>query len=171
MKTLKTYISESILGDIDNTIKQGNDNIEKLETFGKHYKFVRAICGSASASMLNALTLKKLTKNMDFINAGVKNGQFDKQQKIQMFANWLDHLKFEDLGISLSEISTNDEFRRVFSEKFEKYCFDNKIFNTDSVHLWIVSIAASSKNHFDVIVGRTDKYSNSYVFKLFYELA
>ena len=166
MKTLK----ESLLGNIENAMDKGEDVMNKLNTFGYRFKFDRALVGSNSSGVLNMASLKKLTANMDYMSNGIERGLFDKQGKIKRFANWIDHLPFNDLDINPnSEI--DDNFRCELTKKLWDLCKTNSIFNRDGrVSMWVVSVAASGKDRLDIIVSRDDKISNAYVFKLYYTI-
>ena len=165
MKTLK----ESLLGDIESNFAKGEDVMNTLNTFGHKFKLIHALCGSSSSGVLNMTNLKKLTKNLDYIDDNIERGYFDKQGKIKMFANWLSHISFSDLGITNTE-NTGDEFRRAFTEGFRKYCDDNNIFNSShKVGMWATSVAVTrNKDILDIIVTRNDNISNVYTFRLYF---
>ena len=61
MKSLK----ESLLSDIDTNLERGNNDVEKVITFGKRFIFDRTVVGSSSGGVLNKASLKKLTNGMD----------------------------------------------------------------------------------------------------------
>lgn len=165
MKTLY----EGILGDMESTISAGDDNVDKFITFGKRYKFIRAIVGSASGSLFNSKALKQLTKNLDYISQNIETGYFEKSGKIKMFANWLDHLKFEDIDIKPGNDNNND-YRKELGDKILDHAKELGLFNTTNIHLWCSSTRVTGDGHIDIVCGRTDKNSNSYVFKLCYEI-
>lgn len=165
MKTLK----ESLLSDIESNFAKGEDAMNALNTFGYKFKLIRAVCGSSSSGVLNMANLKKLTKGLNYMDDNIERGYFDKQGKIKMFANWLDHISFSDLGITNTS-DTGDEFRRAFTEGFRKYCDDNNIFNSShKVDMWATSVAVTrDKDVLDIIVTRNDNISNAYTFRLYY---
>lgn len=166
MKTLY----ESILSDVDTNLERGNNDVEKVITFGKRFIFDRAIVGSASGSILSMSSLKKLTKDMTYMSDKIERGQFDRQGKIKMFANLIDHLSLIDLGVNIMG-DTGEDFRKELTVKLNDYCKDNNIFNNfDTVHMWVVSERATGKDELHIIVSRTNKYSNSYMFKLTYKI-
>lgn len=166
MKTLK----ESLLSDIDANLEKGNNDVEKVITFGKRFIFYNAIVGSASGTVLNMSALKKLTNGMGYISDKIEHGQFDRQGKIKRFANLIDHLSLVDLDVNIMG-DTGEEFRKELTVKLNKYCNDNNIFNNvDSVHMWVVSERATGKDELHIIVSRINKYSNSYMFKLAYKI-
>jgi hypothetical protein len=166
MKTLY----ESILSDVDANLERGNNDVEKVITFGKRFVFERAIVGSASGDILNAISLKKLTNGMDYMSDKIDRGQFDKRGKVKMFANLIDHLSLADLEVNIMG-NTGEDFRKDLTVKLNKYCKDNNVFiNDDKVHMWVVSERATGKDELHIIVARTDKYGNSYMFKLAYKI-
>lgn len=168
-ESLLSDIGESLLSDMKDTIASGNDNVEKLVTFGKRYKFTRAIVGSASGSLFNSKALKQLTKNLDYSNRAIETGYFEKSGKVKMFANWLDHLKFEDINIKPGNDNDND-YRKELGDKILDHAKELGLFNTTNLHLWCSSTRVTTDNSIDVVCGRTDRNSNSYVFKLCYEI-
>lgn len=166
MKTLK----ESLLSDIDTNLERGNSDVEKVITFGKRFIFERAIVGSASGSILSMSSLKKITNGMSYMSDKIERGQFDRQGKVKMFANLIDHLSLIDLGVNIMG-DTGEDFRKELTVKLNDYCKDNNIFNNfDTVHMWVVSERATGKDELHIIVSRTNKYSNSYMFKLTYKI-
>jgi hypothetical protein len=166
MKTLK----ESILSGIDTNLEQGNIDVKNVITFGKRFVFDRAVVGSNSGGVLNMTSLKNLTKDMAYMSDKVGRGQFDKQGKVKMFANLIDHLTLTDLGIDILT-NVDDNFRKELTYKLREYCEDNNIFNrNDRVSMWVVSEVASSKDRLDIIVTRDDKISNAYTFRLYYKI-
>ena len=174
MKNLYDILQEGILGNVDDVMQDGDKEVERLSTFGARFHFDRAVCGSRSSEVLSLKTLKKLTKDMDYMSTGIKNGVFNRmdgpKDKIKMFANWLDHIKFSDLGIT-DTTDTGDKLRREFTEKFRKYCDENEVFNNKGrISMWVVSEAAThgDKKRFEIIVSRDDKISSMHVFRLYY---
>ena len=165
MKTLY----EGILGDMEDTISSGDENVDKFITFGKRYKFTRAIVGSASGSLFNSKALKQLTKNLDYTNRGIEIGHFEKSGKVKMFANWLDHLKFEDIDIKPGNDTDND-YRKELGDKILDHATKLGLFNTANLHLWCSSTRVTGDGNIDVVCGRTDRNSSSYMFKLCYEI-
>jgi hypothetical protein len=166
MKTLY----ESILSDVDANLERGNNDVEKVIMFGKRFVFERAIVGSASGTVLSMSSLKKLTKDMTYMSDKIEHGRFDRQGKIKMFANLIDHLSLIDLGVNIMG-DTGEDFRKELTVKLNDYCEGNNIFNNnDTVHMWVVSERATGKDELHIIVSRTNKYSNSYMFKLVYKI-
>jgi hypothetical protein len=166
MKTLK----ESILQDADIALSMTDDDAKKAIMFSTHYKFSYAICGSASGSAFNMRLLKQLTKNMGFISHGIEYGLFDKQGKARMFANWLDHITFDELGFNISNDYKSKDFQIELVKAIQDYCVSNKIISLDpnKLHMWRGSY--SSDNEFIIMISRTDKISNAYTLKLCYKI-
>ena len=166
MKTLK----ESILQDADITLSMTDDDAKKAIMFSTHYEFKYATCGSTSGSAFNMRLLKQLTKNMGFISHGIEYGLFDKQGKARMFANWLDHITFDELGINISKDYKSKDFQIELVKAIEDYCVSNKIISMDSnkLHMWRGSF--SNDNEFIIMISRTDKISNAYTLKLCYKI-
>ena len=97
-------------------------------------------------------------------------GVIDRQGKVKLFANLIDHLSLVDLGLNIMG-DTGEDFRKELTVKLTKYCEDNNIFNNfDKVHMWVVSERTTGKDELHIIAARNDKYSNSYMFKLAYKI-
>ena len=165
MKTLY----ESILDDIEVNVTGGKEAADKYYIFGKRYAFSRAIVGSAAGSLFNSKALKQLTKNLDYTNRWIEIGHFEKSGKVKMFANWLDHLKFEDIDIKPGNDNDND-YRKELGNKILDHAKELGLFNTTNLHLWCSSTRVTGDGCIDIVCGRTDKNSNSYVFKLCYDI-
>jgi hypothetical protein len=166
MKTLK----ESILQDADIALSMTDDDAKKAIMFSTHYEFKYATCGSTCGSVFNMRLLKQLTKNMGFISHGIEYGQFDKQGKARMFANWLDHITFDELGLNISKDYKSKDFQIELVKAIEDYCVSNKIISMDpnKLHMWRGSF--SNDNEFIIMISRTDKISNAYTLKLCYKI-
>lgn len=161
---------EGILADMNDTIKAGDTNIDKFEIFGKKFIFDRAVVGSASGGILNKLSLKNLTRGMNYMSDKIERGQFDKQDKVKLFANIIDHLSFTKLDMYNTN-NTGNAFRQELSFKLNRYCEDKNIFNNiDRIHMWVVSEQATGKDELHIIVARKDKLSASHMFKLYYKI-
>lgn len=168
MKTLK----ESLLGDIESNFAKGADAMNKLNVFGCRFKFSRAVVGSTSAGILSLTTLKKLTNGMSYMSDKIEKGLFDKQGKIKMLANLIDHLTSEDLGIDISANADNS-FRKDLTVKLGNYIANNDIFSgvgKRNASMWVVSVQGSSENSLDILFTRNDKISNAYTFRLYYTI-
>ena len=97
-------------------------------------------------------------------------GVIDRQGKVKLFANLIDHLSLVDLGLNIMG-DTGEDFRKELTVKLNDYCKDNNIFNNfDTVHMWVVSERTTGKDELHIIAARNDKYSNSYMFKLAYKI-
>lgn len=163
-------LKESLLGDLDANLAKGDEMIEKNKCFGGRFKFYNCVCNEASASILSSVILKKLTKNMDYMNPKIEHGQFDKKDKIKMFANWLDHVSFKDIDFNpFTKMDKND--RQELSDKLVEYCKKQNLFNCteDGWHLWIGSIYNSGPENLAVLVNATRKGASA-TFRLMYNI-
>jgi hypothetical protein len=122
MKTLK----ESILSNMESSLNHGDATIKKLSTFGGVFKFDTCSCWSQANLILNAIPLKQLTKNMEYYSDKIEYGKFDKQNKFKLFANWLDHLTFEEIGVNPSHVGTK-EFYTELGKKLTELCLNLEI--------------------------------------------
>lgn len=154
MKTLY----EGILGDIDDTLSKSDKDIEKYSVFGKRFNFVAcSYLTQACATMLNVSALKKITKNLDYMNYNIENGLFDKQNKFKMFLNWIDHLTFDELGVKPGN-PTSDQFRMDLADAIERLCLKNGLFNnTDKTLLFCPTTRATGDDTLRLFLHRSDK--------------
>lgn len=137
MRSLK----ESILDDIDVSLENGDKLVDKKSQFAGHFSFHYCECRNSMGSYFNGTVLKRLTKDMEYMSDKIENGQFDKANKIKMFLNWLDHVKFEDLGYTISNILSanvhSDEFRKEFANRLTEYGVKSGVFNKpNDIYLW-----------------------------------
>ena len=154
MKTLY----EGILGDIDDTLSKSDKGIEKYAVFGKRFNFVGcSYLTQACASMLNASALKKLTKNLDYMNSNIEDGQFDRQNKFKMLLNWIDHLTFDELGVK-PDSTISDQFRMDLSDAIEYKCKKEGIFNNvDRTIIFCPTTRVTGGDRIRLFVHRSDK--------------
>lgn len=154
MKTLY----EGILGDIDDTLSKSDKDIEKYRTFGKRFNFVAcSFLTEATAGMLNSSALKKLTRNLDYMNSNIENGLFDRQNKFKMFLNWIDHLTFDELGVKPGN-PTSDQFRMDLADAIENRCKKEGIFNnTDRTIIYCPTARVTGDDRIRVFIHRSDK--------------
>lgn len=154
MKTLY----EGILGDIDDTISKSDKDIEKYSIFGKRFNFVGcSYLTQACASMLNTSVLKKLTKNLDYMNSNIEDGMFDRQNKFKMFSNWIDHLTFDELGIK-PDNTISDQFRGDLADAIEYRCKKEGIFNNaDRTIVYCPTTRATGDDSIRLFIHRSDK--------------
>ena len=160
MKTLYDYIRDinistalteaSLLGDIEDTINSGDKEVDKFTQFGKLFSFDQIqFASDSTAVFFNALTLKKLTKGMDYINSKINLGWFDSKNKIKMFVNWLDHVSFEDLEIDyqLLRDTSSEEFRQKLAKRIQAYGKDCGVFTPKyHVQVYCPSIRATGRD-------------------------
>jgi hypothetical protein len=137
MKTLK----ESLLDDIDVTMQRGEDFVKYANKFGYYFIFDNCICYEDIAGLFSVAALKKLTNGLPYNNDKIERGQFDKRNKVKMFANWLDNTNLTDIGVNINELTksnfVNKEWRIEFGKKVEDYCVENNVFNKpDIAHLF-----------------------------------
>ena len=147
MKTLK----ESLLDDIDITMQRGEDFVKYANKFGYYFVFDNCSCYEDIAGLFSASSLKKLTNGLPYNNDKIKRGQFDKRNKVKMFANWLDNTNLTDIGVNINELNKSNfvdkEWRREFGKKILEYCRENGIFNKpDIAHLFTSTAVVNNQN-------------------------
>ena len=120
MKSLK----ESILADIEDTLNNGDKTIKKYETVGYMFTFARGISSTKAAAVFSLNSLKKLTKNLDYINDNIKIAIFDNRYKCNMFLNWFEHLSFKELGIDIYKYSdfSSLDFQKALTKSLRELC-------------------------------------------------
>lgn len=171
MKTLK----ESLLADIEDTIKQGDEDIKKYDAFGYMFTFCRGISSTKAANVFSVRSLRKLTKNMDYINDNIKPNKiiFDSADKCNMFLNWLEHLTFEDLNIDVYNTSDfkSDTFLKALTKSLRELCKKNSIFNSpDKVDIYALKSREYDKDaEFEIFISDRTKYSASSMMKFVYK--
>ena len=156
MKTLY----EGILGDIDDTLSKSDKGIEKYSVFGKRFKFTGCTyVTDTTAGMLNSSVLKKLTKNLDYMHSNIEDGIFDKRNKFKMFLNWIDHLTFDELGVT-PDSTISDKFRMDLADAIENRCKKEGIFNdADHTTIYCPTTRATGKDQIRLFLHRSDKMS------------
>jgi hypothetical protein len=147
MKTLK----ESLLDDIDVTMQRGEDFVKYANKFGYYFVFDSCSCYEDIAGLFSASTLKKLTNGLPYNNDKIERGQFDKRNKVKMFANWLDNTNLTDIGVNINELNksnlTNKNWRMEFGKKVKEYCDKNDVFNKpDIAHLFTSTAVINGDN-------------------------
>lgn len=159
MKTLY----EGILGDIDDTLSKSDKGIEKYAVFGKRFKLRGAsFISEQTASMLSATGLKHATKGMDYIDEKIERGVFDKRNKFKMFANWISHLKFEELGINPASDFNDDKVRMQLAINLENICQSAGLFNNPhNVNIYLPSTRASGNDILRIMISHRTKISCS----------
>lgn len=133
MKTLK----ESILDDIDSTLEKGDKYIQKYERIGTLFTFCDGVSSLKSSTMIfNVINLKKLTKNLDYINDNIRPENVVLDRKCNMFLNWIEHLTFKELGIDIHKYSdfSSDQFLNDMTKALRDICLKNDIFYSPGVY-------------------------------------
>ena len=161
MKSLK----ESILGNMEDTIGRIESDCDMINTFGGTFKFYDYKYYSKASKLLNAASLKKLTKNMRFYNKDVETGVFD-SAKTKMFINWLDHIRFSDLKMN-ERNAKSMEFKIELCEKLTDLCINESIGNEDrGFHLWVNTSRNCPPNEFWLMINNTrNAISETMMFK------
>lgn len=167
MKSLK----ESLLGNMEDTLEKGDEIMDKYECFGSRFEFIGGICGSQSATTLSANALKKLTKNMSYMHDYMEKAKFDKQNKLKMLANLIDHIPLKDLGIEYDDDLTSNEVRKRISKNLKNYIKDTGVVSKEEVfHIWVASFNITGPNDFEIIISRTDKWGVNSLSKFRYKI-
>lgn len=167
MKSLK----ESLLGDMEDTLEKGDEIMDKYEYFGSRFEFIGGICGSQSATTLSANVLKKLTKNMSYMHDYMEKAKFDKQNKLKMLANLIDHIPLKDLDIEYNDDLTSNEVRKRISKNLKNYIKNAGVVSKEEVfHIWVASFNITGPNDFEIIISRTDKWGVNSLSKFMYKI-
>ena len=166
MKTLKTILHEGLLKGMEDTLANGEADIEAAYKLGNRIKlyYVRN-CSEYSASILNANNLKKLTKDLPYIDSNIERGIFDSRNKIKMFANWISNINMMDFGYTKFDFM-DDKFRDEFGKKLNNKCNQLNLFNGEYITLFIPSTRAS-KVYFEIMVFHQSNMHKT--FKLVFE--
>lgn len=169
MKTLKDYLYEASILDIEGTIEIGNNEADKLTVFGKRFKLYTV--QNYTSSNINALfkksSLKKLTNNMN--SDHIDDKMIFNNIVLKMFITLLDNITFKEIGIPYNVITKNmtysDDFRTLFSNKLREWLLKNNVLNHATVycpHSWVCS-----DDEFRIVV---DSNINNSVIQLKYKI-
>lgn len=171
MKSLK----ESILADIDNTLNDGDKTIKTFETFGYMFTFSRGISSTKAAGVFSIKSLKKLNKDLDYINDNIRPGKiiFDSKDRCNMFLNWLEHLSFKELGIDIQKYSdfSSIEFQKDLTKSIRELCKKNNIFNSpDRCDIYVLKARDYDKDSlFEIFISDRYSFSASSMMKFVYK--
>lgn len=172
MKSLK----ESILADIDNTLNDGDKTIKNYETVGYMFTFSRGISSTKAASVFSVNSLKKLTKDLDYINDNIKPDKiiFDNKNKCNMFLNWFENLSFKELGIDIYKYKdfSSIDFQKDLTKSLKELSKKNSIFNSpDKVDLYVLKARGhDSDSLFEIFISDRTSFSASSMMKFVYKL-
>ena len=158
-------IYEGLLAGQDAHLSMSDDDVKALLTLGTHMRlhYVNN-CTESSAAMFDARNLKLATKNLPYIDNNIEKGQFDKRNKLKMFANWLSNLTLEELGLNSWDLE-NDSFRQELTKRLQIKCSSNGLFtNPFYTNIFVPSTRATGKDTIDFMIIRSDKASNGMKF-------
>ena len=169
MKSLK----ESLLADIDDTLNKGDTTIKKFETVGHMFTFCRGISSTKAAAVFSANALKKLTKDLDYINDNIKVAIFDNRYKCNMFLNWFENLSFKELGIDIYNTSDfkSDTFLKTLTKSLRELCKKHSIFKApDRTDIFVIrSREYDIDCEFEIFISDKTKFSASSMMKFVYK--
>ena len=177
MKSLK----ESLLADIDSSLEKGDEDIQKHGKFGTLFTFCDGISSSTASMVFSVRDLKRLTKNLDYINDNIRPEKviFDNRHKCNMFLNWIEHLTFKELGIDIHKYSdfSSDQFLKDMTKALRDICLKNNIFNSpDRAGIYILKAKMFNHNYnrdkdalFEIFISDKTKFSASSMMKFVYK--
>lgn len=166
MRDIYNIYTEGLLRGMEDTLANGEADIESVYKLGNMIKlYYVSNCSDISASLLNAINLKKLTKDLPYIDDNIEKGIFDSRNKIKMFANWISNINMLDFGYVKFDFM-DDNFRKDFGKKIENKCHELKIFNNSNVIAFISSTKVS-KVYFEIMIDDPTKLNKT--FKLVFE--
>lgn len=175
MKTLK----ESLLTDIDNSLEQGDEEIQKHGKIGTMFTFCDGISSLKASMVFSVRDLKRLTKNLDYINDNIRPEKaiFDSKHKCNMFLNWIEHLTFKELGIDIYKYSdfSSDQFLKDMTKALREICLKNDIFNSpNKVDIYILKAKLFNYNRdkdalFEIFISDKTSFSASSMMKFVYK--
>ena len=158
-------IYEGLLKGQDAHLSMSDDDVKALFTLGTHIKlhYVNN-CTESSAAMFDARNLKLATKDLGYIDKNIERGQFDKRNKLKMFANWLSNLTLEELGLDRWNLEDND-FRYELAKKLNTKIGCLGLFtNPYYTNIWVPTTRATGKDTIDFMITRSDKVSSGMKF-------
>ena len=175
MKSLKESLKESILADIEDTINHGDEDIKRYEAVGYMFTFSRGFSSTKAAGVFSVKSLKKLNKDIDYINDNIRPEKiiFDNKDKCNMFLNWFENLTFDELGIDIFKYNSFDsmDFQRDLTNSLRELCKKNDIFNSpNKVDMYILKARDYDKDAlFEIFISDRTKYSASSMMKFVYK--
>jgi negative regulator of genetic competence, sporulation and motility len=89
--------------------------------------------------------MKNLTKGMDYMDENVERGIFDRQNKVKMLCNWIEHIDLMEWGFSDVDWINDRDRRREFGLKLCQTLELNGGFNSDG-HCWVSMCSFETKN-------------------------
>lgn len=141
MKTLIQYINEGILGDIDDTISNGDEYVKRMGTFGFKYKLKYIFTtGSAEYDWIDTYKLQKLTKDM-YVNDRLKEICKESWMTTQLYhlAIFIDNISRTELKMNdnknLCHLRSNDKQVESFSKNLQKILIDKGILTSKSGYI------------------------------------
>lgn len=153
MKTLR----ESLLGDLEDNLKAGVEMAKNYTLFGSRFKFLRCVCNARCATVLDAINLKRVTKNMNYMHEEMENHNFMNNPKLKLLANFIDHIDLNEFDINIHDNPNTEQFRKNIGSKLKEYIIDNKLISKeDKFHIFAPSINVTGTDEFELIVVRTD---------------
>jgi hypothetical protein len=171
MKSLK----ESLLADIEDTLNNGDTTIKKFEIVGHMFTMSRGIASTKAAAVFSANALKKLTKDLDYINDNIRPEKviFDSKNKCNIFLNWFENLSFDELGINILKYKdfSSLDFQKALTKSLRELCKKNSIFNSpDKVDLYVLNARDyDSDALFEIFISNRTSFSASSMMKFVYK--
>jgi hypothetical protein len=82
----------------------------------------------------------------------MEKAKFDKQNKLKMLANLIDHIPLKDLGIKYDDDLTSNEVRKNISKNLKNYIKDTGVVSKEEIfHIWAASFNITGPNNFEII--------------------
>jgi hypothetical protein len=170
---MKTLL-ESILAGMDDIIAKGDTDIKKFETVGHMFTFTRGIASTKAASVFSIKSLKKLTKDINYINDNIKIAVFDNRNRCNMFLNWFENLSFKELGIDIHKYHdfSSLDFQKALTKSLRELCKKNDIFNSpDRCDIYVLKARDyDSDSLFEIFISDRYSFSASSMMKFVYKL-
>lgn len=159
---------------MDDIIAKGDTDIKKFETVGHMFTFTRGISSTKAASLFSIKSLKKLTKDIDYINDNIKIAVFDNRYRCNMFLNWFENLSFKELGIDIHKYHdfSSLDFQRDLTKSLRELCKKNNIFNSpDRCDIYVLKARNyDSDSLFEIFISDKYSFSASSMMKFVYKL-
>lgn len=137
----KAKVQEGILGDIDDTLYDGDKYVKRYETFGFKYK-LRYIFTTSSVNhdWIDTYKLQKLTKDM-YVNDRLKEICKESWMTPQLYhlAIYIDNISRTELKMddkkNLCRLRSNDKRVESFSENLQKILIDKGILISNNIDI------------------------------------
>ena len=148
MKTLKTILESSILGDIDDRINNMNNDVVDAGKLGYTFDIDRIIITSSTSTlnMINIRSLRNASKNLPAINDVEKHAIYGggrlNREKMHLLLKWIDNI---DISQFRNDDWSNKSTIKAFNIHLKDLLIKQSILNNpDNITIYVNNIHKGS---------------------------